>query len=124
MIAPGLVELAIKYSMMLFMCFGSMTLIINVSEVTNSTILAMSFSVFFLSFALAPLFTGPLSEMYGRRWVRFGSSILVFFIAETSSEFEVLHIGNLLHVVFSVACAYAPSIGSLIAFRFLGRHST
>jgi hypothetical protein len=36
--------------------------------------------------------------------------------------FEVLHISNLAHMVFNLGCAFSPTSGSLIAFRFLCRH--
>ena len=51
MMAPGLPDLALKYG------------------ITNPTILALTLSIFLLSFAIGPLFMGPLSEMYGRVWV-------------------------------------------------------
>jgi MFS family permease len=38
-------------------------------DITNSAIVAMTLSIFFLSFALGPMIFGPLSEMYGRTWV-------------------------------------------------------
>ncbi|TFK26555.1 multidrug resistance protein 4 [Coprinopsis marcescibilis] len=81
MMAPGMPELAMKYG------------------ITSSTVIALTLSIFLLSFAIAPLVLAPLSEMYGRTWV--------------------LHIGNLFTVAFSLGCAFAPDTGSLIAFRFL-----
>lgn len=48
---------------------------------------------------MGPLVLSPLSEIYGRA--------------------PVYHITNLLYVVFAVACAVAPSLSSLIGFRFL-----
>lgn len=51
MMAPGLPDLALKY------------------KITNPTILALTLSIFLLSFAIGPLFMSPLSEMYGRTWV-------------------------------------------------------
>ena len=51
MMAPGLPDLASKYG------------------ITSPTILALTLSIFLLSFAIGPLFLGPLSEMYGRTWV-------------------------------------------------------
>lgn len=38
-------------------------------HITSPTIVAMTLSIFLLSFAIGPLFLGPLSEMYGRTWV-------------------------------------------------------
>jgi len=51
MMAPGLPDIALKY------------------HITNPTILALTLSIFLLSFAIGPLFLAPLSEMYGRAWV-------------------------------------------------------
>ncbi|KIJ70225.1 hypothetical protein HYDPIDRAFT_104912 [Hydnomerulius pinastri MD-312] len=81
MMAPGLPDLAMKYG------------------ITNPTIIALTLSVFLISFAIGPLFLAPLSEMYGRVWV--------------------LHIGNLFFLVFNLGCALAPNTNSFIAFRFL-----
>ncbi|KAF8725112.1 hypothetical protein AX14_008314 [Amanita brunnescens Koide BX004] len=81
MMAPGLPEIAIRY------------------DITNATVVALTLSIFLLSFAITPLVFGPLSEMYGRTWV--------------------LHIANLLTLVFNLACGFSPSVGALIAFRFL-----
>ncbi|KAG1741290.1 multidrug resistance protein 4 [Suillus lakei] len=50
--APGLPDLAIKFN------------------ITNPTITALTLSIFQLSFAIGPLFAAPLSEVYGRVWVR------------------------------------------------------
>jgi MFS family permease len=81
MMAPALPEIGQKYG------------------ITNPTILAMTLSIFLISFAFGPLLLAPLSEMYGRTWV--------------------LHIGNLIYLAFNLGCAFAPTAGSLIAFRFL-----
>lgn len=81
MMAPGLPEVAQKYG------------------ITNSSILALTLSIFLLSFAIGPLIFAPLSEMYGRTWV--------------------LHIANIFTMGFSLGCAFAPTTGALIGFRFL-----
>ncbi|KAM6503475.1 multidrug resistance protein 4 [Amanita muscaria] len=81
MMAPGLPNVAIQYN------------------IQNPTIVALTLSVFLLSFALAPLVMAPLSEIYGRTWV--------------------LHVSNIFTVIFSLGCAFSPTTGSLIAFRFL-----
>jgi hypothetical protein len=52
MMAPGLPEIGEKYG------------------VESETIIAMTLSIFLASFAIGPLFLAPLSEMYGRTWVR------------------------------------------------------
>lgn len=51
MMAPGLPEIAQKYS------------------ITNETVVALTLSIFLLTFAIGPLFLAPLSEIYGRTWV-------------------------------------------------------
>ncbi|KAH7887863.1 multidrug resistance protein 4 [Phlebopus sp. FC_14] len=81
MMAPGLPDLAVKYS------------------ITDPTLIALTLSVFLLSFAIGPLVLAPLSEMYGRVWV--------------------LHLGNLFFLFFNLGCALAPDTNSLIGFRFL-----
>ncbi|KAL6309751.1 multidrug resistance protein 4 [Sparassis latifolia] len=68
-------------------------------HITSPTIVAMTLSIFLLSFALGPLFFAPISEIYGRTWV--------------------YHITNLLVLAFSFGCAYAPTTGALIGFRLL-----
>ncbi|CAO1622617.1 unnamed protein product [Parajaminaea phylloscopi] len=59
----------------------------------------MVLSVFILAFAIAPLFLGPTSELFGRKPVIQGCN--AFFI------------------LFNMACALSQSQGQLTAFRFL-----
>lgn len=66
---------------------------------TSSTIIGMSLSILLLAWVFSPLIIAPLSEMYGRRWL--------------------YHISNLLNLGFSLGCAFAPTMGSFIGFRFL-----
>ncbi|KAM0262066.1 hypothetical protein ACHAPA_009429 [Fusarium lateritium] len=56
-------------------------------------------SVYVLGFAAGPMLFAPLSELYGRQ--------------------IVYHCCNVGFIVFVIACAKAPSLSSLIAFRFL-----
>lgn len=79
--APGLPDLAIKFG------------------ITDPTIIALTLSIFLLSFAIGPLFAAPLSEVYGRAWV--------------------LHLGNLFFFAFNLGCALSPNTVSFIIFRFL-----
>ena len=67
----------------------------------NSSDLLAAFviSVYVLGFAFGPLIMAPMSEVYGR--------------------LVVYNICNIGFVVFMIACAVAPSLNSLIAFRFL-----
>ncbi|KAG1755713.1 major facilitator superfamily domain-containing protein [Suillus lakei] len=73
--APGLPDLAIKFG------------------ITDSTVLALTLSVFVLSYAIGPLFVAPLSEVF--------------------------HLGNLFFLAFNLGCALSPNTASLIVFRFL-----
>ncbi|KIJ55217.1 hypothetical protein M422DRAFT_57770 [Sphaerobolus stellatus SS14] len=68
-------------------------------HIGNPTVLALTLSIYLLAFAVGPLLIGPLSEIYGR--------------------VPVLHISNIVFLVFSLACAFAPDTASLIIFRFL-----
>ncbi|KAG1753909.1 major facilitator superfamily domain-containing protein [Suillus paluster] len=79
--APGLPDVAIKFG------------------ITDPTVIALTLSVFLLSFAIGPLFAAPLSEVYGRVWV--------------------LHLGNLFFLAFNLGCALSPNTVSFIVFRFL-----
>jgi len=55
--------------------------------------------------------------MYGRTWVCHFLSALNFLLI----HLEVLHIGNIFSVAFSLGCAFAPNAPTFIAFRFLCR---
>jgi MFS transporter, DHA1 family, multidrug resistance protein len=59
----------------------------------------MSLTVFFIAVSLAQSIYGPLSDMIGRK--------------------PPLYIGLALFSIGSIGCALAPSIGTLIAYRFL-----
>lgn len=67
----------------------------------SSSVLLASFvvSVYLIGYAFGPLLCAPMSEIYGR-W-------------------PVYQITNVLFVIFTMACAVAPSLDSLIGFRFL-----
>ncbi|KAH9908628.1 major facilitator superfamily domain-containing protein [Xylariomycetidae sp. FL2044] len=60
---------------------------------------AFPVSIYLLGYAIGPLVLAPLSEVYGRRPILTGANI--FFC------------------LWQVGCALAPSLDSLIAFRFL-----
>ncbi|KAG2074476.1 multidrug resistance protein 4 [Suillus decipiens] len=79
--APSLPDLVIKY------------------DITNPTVTALTLSIFLLSFAIGPLLTAPLSEVYGRVWV--------------------LHLANLFFLVFNLGCALSPNTVSFLVFRLL-----
>ncbi|KAL6915812.1 hypothetical protein ACHAP8_005468 [Fusarium lateritium] len=66
---------------------------------TNSQVASFIVSVYLLGYCFGPLVIAPLSEMYGR--------------------LPLYHVCNVLFVIFNVACALAPNLGGLIAFRLL-----
>ncbi|KAI9316144.1 major facilitator superfamily domain-containing protein [Zopfochytrium polystomum] len=59
----------------------------------------MIISIFVLAFAFGPLFMGPLSEVFGRRWV-----VLV---------------SNVVFLAFNIACGFSQNTAQLYVFRFL-----
>ncbi|KAK4202117.1 fluconazole resistance protein 1 [Triangularia verruculosa] len=65
----------------------------------NEIVGAMTVSVYLLGYTVGPLFLAPLSEIYGRR--------------------VVLSSANWFFCVWQIGCALAPTIESLIVFRFL-----
>lgn len=85
--------------------------------ITSVTILNMTLTIFLLAYATGPLFLGPISEITGRRWVRISHGISSRLLL---NYLKVLHISNISFLVFNLACAFAPSTGALIGFRFLG----
>ncbi|RGP68151.1 hypothetical protein FSPOR_5495 [Fusarium sporotrichioides] len=66
---------------------------------TNSQVASFIVSVYLIGYCFGPLVIAPLSEMYGR--------------------LPLYHVCNVLFVIFNVACALAPNLGGLIAFRLL-----
>lgn len=56
-------------------------------------------SIYLIGYSFGPLVFAPLSELYGR---------LIIY-----------HVTNVLFIIFTIACAVAPSLSSLIGFRFL-----
>ncbi|KAH0423972.1 hypothetical protein CcaCcLH18_11791 [Colletotrichum camelliae] len=66
---------------------------------TNSTLGAFMTTIYLLGYAFGPLLIAPLSELHGRA--------------------PVFRACALLFALFNAACALAPTLGSLIAFRLL-----
>lgn len=80
--------------------FSPATPFINAEFGNTSQLLAsLTISVYVLGFSVGILFLSPLSEIYGRYWV--------------------LNTGSVFFCGFTLACALAPSLGSLIGLRFL-----
>ncbi|CAK5268216.1 unnamed protein product [Mycena citricolor] len=61
-------------------------------HITNETVLSMTLSIFLITFSLGALFLAPLS---------------------------LLNIMNVLSIGFSLGCAFAPNLASLLVFRLL-----
>ncbi len=67
--------------------------------VTSTVLTSFIVSVYLLGAGIGALLVGPASERYGR--------------------LPVYHVGNLLFVIFTIGCALANSVSSLIILRFL-----
>lgn len=65
---------------------------------SDATLGSFIVSIFILGYAVGPLMIAPMSELYGRA--------------------IVYHVNNVLFVVWTLACAFAPNLGALLAFRF------
>ena len=66
---------------------------------TNSLLSSFVVSVFILGYVFGPILVAPGTELYGRLYI--------------------YHISHILFTIFTIACAYAPSLSTLILFRFL-----
>lgn len=64
---------------------------------TNLELMSFVVSVYLIGYCFGPLLIAPLSELYGR--------LIVYNVC------------NVLYVIFTVACAVAPDLPSLIVFR-------
>lgn len=65
---------------------------------TDLTLGAFIVSVYILGYAVGPLLIAPISELYGRM--------------------ITYHICNVFFVLWTLACAFAPNLNALLAFRF------
>lgn len=65
---------------------------------TSVTLASFIVSIFILGYAIGPLVVAPMSEIYGR--------------------LPIYHALNTLFVIWTLACAFAPSLSSLLVFRF------
>ncbi|KAL3466936.1 major facilitator superfamily domain-containing protein [Aspergillus heterothallicus] len=68
-------------------------------NITSSTVVSLTVSIYLCGFAVGPLFIAPLSELYGR---------LVIY-----------HICNVVYIGFIIGCALGKDTGMFLAFRFL-----
>lgn len=72
-------------------------LVIESFHITSQSLASFVVSIYLVGFAVGPLVLGPLSEIYGR--------------------LRIYQACNAVFVVWNIACAVAPNIGSLLAFR-------
>ncbi|KAK6501438.1 hypothetical protein TWF481_009276 [Arthrobotrys musiformis] len=68
-------------------------------NITGTVEAQLTLSVFVLAYAIAPLFVGPLSEVYGR--------------------VPVIQLSNLFYLIFNTACGASQTKVQMIVFRFL-----
>lgn len=68
-------------------------------NIQSDTLVIMCLSVYALGTAITPLFTAPLSEIFGR--------------------VKILQATNLFYIVFNTLCGAAKSQNQLLIFRFL-----
>jgi hypothetical protein len=113
--APGLPEIATQYG------------------ITNPTVTALTLSIFLVSFGigvrvislyphrlLTRLTIAPcFCTFVGNVWSNLGEHLLTSCKPSFILSFQVLHIGNLTLIGFSLGCAFAPTTGVLIGLRFM-----
>ncbi|KAJ2898666.1 putative cycloheximide resistance protein [Zalerion maritima] len=80
-------------------CAPGVTSIMIEFRNTSLVLATLVVSIYVLGFAFGPLLFAPLSELVGR--------------------LPAYHISNVGFVAFTVACALAPTLNTLVAFRFL-----
>jgi MFS family permease len=68
-------------------------------NITSSYEQILPISMYLLGYVLGPIFFGPLSETYGRKWIMVGTFIIF--------------------TCFTMACAVAPNWPSLLLFRVI-----
>ncbi|KAI1078117.1 major facilitator superfamily domain-containing protein [Whalleya microplaca] len=68
-------------------------------HITDSTVAAMTVSLYVLGFALGPLILAPLSELYGR--------LILFYFC------------NILFIAFTLGCAFSTNTAMFLVFRFI-----
>lgn len=81
MFAPGAAELALEFN------------------ITDSTVKAMTVSLYVLGFAFGPLLLAPLSELYGR--------LVIYYYC------------NLVYIAFTFGCAFSTNTAMFLAFRMI-----
>jgi MFS family permease len=67
-------------------------------NITSPTQTVLPISIYLIGYVIGPLVFGPLSEQVGRKWIMLGT-------------YGIL-------LVFTMACALAPTWNALLVFRF------
>ncbi|OWB57165.1 hypothetical protein B5S28_g3094 [[Candida] boidinii] len=67
--------------------------------ITSAVVKSLVVSIFILAWAIFPLFSAPISEMYGRK--------------------VVLNVSIWFMLAFNIGCAFAQNTGQMLVFRFL-----
>ncbi|KAJ3531660.1 hypothetical protein NM208_g8781 [Fusarium decemcellulare] len=81
MYAPGASELAQNFN------------------VTSSTVITLTVSLYVLGFAVGPIFLAPLSELYGR--------LIIYYTC------------HIIFIAFTFGCAFSTDVGMFLAFRLI-----
>lgn len=71
--------------------------ILNDFHFSDLTLGAFLVSIYVIGYKVGSLITAPMSEIYGR---------------------PVYHVSDAMFVIWTIACAFAPYLGALLAFRF------
>ncbi|TVY15569.1 Efflux pump radE [Lachnellula arida] len=64
---------------------------------TSSSLASLSVSIYIIGLIIGPVFLAPLSELYGRS--------------------PIIHVSNVLFLIFSIACAVSSDLAMFIVFR-------
>ncbi|EAW12401.1 MFS transporter [Aspergillus clavatus NRRL 1] len=72
-------------------------LVMDSFDITSDTLGSFVISIYLVGFAVGPLVLGPLSEIYGR--------------------LRIYQMCNVVFIIWNIACAVTPNVGSLLAFR-------
>jgi MFS family permease len=100
---------------------SSTTILAAVPEVaadynSTGTIINLSNALYMLFMGISPCFWGPLSQVYGRRWV---SYIVIFRILNRTYNVQICLITSALFCACSLGTALSPNLASYFIFRIL-----
>lgn len=67
-------------------------------DIHSDVLSVLPISIYLIGYVVGPLVFGPLSETYGRKWIMTGTFLMF--------------------IIFTMACALAPTWNALLIFRF------